>query len=120
LPERPVPIRFRKNVPTAWLKIVLREGRNRQARRMTAAVGHPTLRLVRVAVGPILLADLAPGQWRDLTPDDRASPLRDGSARSPTMASPSRVKETLTLEEFLKLPERKPVLEYIDGWIRAK
>jgi pseudouridine synthase len=78
LPDRPVPIRFRKNVPTAWLRLVLREGRNRQVRRMTAAVGHPTLRLVRVGVGPILLGDLAPGQWRDLTPDERhALLLRD-------------------------------------------
>jgi pseudouridine synthase len=75
LPDRPVPIRYRKNVPTAWLRLVLREGRNRQVRRMTAAVSHPTLRLVRVAVGLILLGDLAPGQWRELTPDERASLL---------------------------------------------
>jgi len=67
LPERPVPIRFRKNVPTAWVEITLREGLNRQVRRMTAAVGHPTLRLVRVAIGPIVLGDLLPGHWRDLT-----------------------------------------------------
>jgi 23S rRNA pseudouridine2457 synthase len=67
LPKRPVPIRFRKNVPTAWLRICLREGRNRQVRRMTAAVGHPTLRLVRVAIGPVFLNDLQPGQWRALT-----------------------------------------------------
>jgi 23S rRNA pseudouridine2457 synthase len=67
LPDRPVPIRFRKSVPTAWLKITLREGMNRQVRRMTAAVGHPTLRLVRIAIGPIELGDLQPGQWRDLT-----------------------------------------------------
>ena len=67
LPDRSVPIRFRKNVPTAWLEITLREGLNRQVRRMTAAVGHPTLRLIRVAIGPIVLADLQPGQWRDLT-----------------------------------------------------
>jgi pseudouridine synthase len=71
LPERPVPIRFRKNVPTAWLRLVLREGRNRQVRRMTAAVGFPTLRLVRVAVGPILLDGLRPGEWRELTPEER-------------------------------------------------
>jgi 23S rRNA pseudouridine2457 synthase len=71
LPDRPVPIRFRKNVPTAWLRLVLREGRNRQVRRMTAAVGHPTLRLVRIAVGPIELGDLAPGGWSELTPDER-------------------------------------------------
>jgi 23S rRNA pseudouridine2457 synthase len=67
LPDRPVPIRFRKNVPTAWIEITLREGLNRQVRRMTAAVGHPTLRLVRVAIGPILLGDLQSGDWRDVT-----------------------------------------------------
>jgi 23S rRNA pseudouridine2457 synthase len=67
LPERPVPIRFRKNVPTAWLELTLHEGMNRQVRRMTAAVGHPTLRLVRVAIGPVKLGKLASGQWRELT-----------------------------------------------------
>ena len=66
LPDRPVPIRFRKNVPTAWIEITLREGLNRQVRRMTAVVGHPTLRLVRVAIGPILLGDLQSGAWRDV------------------------------------------------------
>jgi pseudouridine synthase len=71
LPERPVPIRFRKNVPTAWLRLVLREGRNRQVRRMTAAVGYPTLRLVRVAVGPITLDGLQPGEWRELDVEER-------------------------------------------------
>jgi pseudouridine synthase len=73
LPDRPAPIRFRKNVPTAWIRLVLREGRNRQVRRMTAAVGHPTLRLVRVAVGPVLLGELTPGQWRELTAEERAA-----------------------------------------------
>jgi 23S rRNA pseudouridine2457 synthase len=67
LPERPVPIRFRKSVPTAWLSITLTEGRNRQVRRMTAAVGHPTLRLVRWAIGPITLDGLTPGAWQPLT-----------------------------------------------------
>lgn len=66
LPERPVPIRFRKNVPTAWLEITIHEGMNRQVRRMTAVVGHPTLRLVRIAIGPVRLGDLKPGDWRDL------------------------------------------------------
>jgi 23S rRNA pseudouridine2457 synthase len=75
LPERPVPIRFRKNVPTAWLRLVLREGRNRQVRRMTAAVGFPTLRLVRIAVGPITLDGLQPGEWRDLDEQERRSLL---------------------------------------------
>ena len=73
LPPRPVPIRFRLNVPTAWIRLVLREGRNRQVRRMTAAVGHPTLRLVRVAVGPIQLGNLQPGRWRDLSDAERDS-----------------------------------------------
>ncbi len=67
LAGRPVPIRFRRMIPTAWVEITLREGQNRQVRRMTAAVGHPTLRLVRVAIGPVRLGDLQPGEWRDLT-----------------------------------------------------
>jgi 23S rRNA pseudouridine2457 synthase len=68
LPPRPVPIRFRRHIPTAWIELVLGEGRNRQVRRMTAAVGHPTLRLVRAAIGPLALLDLglAPGTWRRL------------------------------------------------------
>ena len=61
---RDPPVRFRKTVPDAWLELTIREGRNRQVRRMTAAVGLPTLRLVRVAVGGIALAGLPPGQWR--------------------------------------------------------
>jgi 23S rRNA pseudouridine2457 synthase len=67
LPDRPVPIRFRKTVPTTWLQITIQEGMNRQVRKMTAAVGHPTLRLIRIAIGPIVLGDLRPGQWRELT-----------------------------------------------------
>jgi 23S rRNA pseudouridine2457 synthase len=59
------PIRVRKSIPTAWLELVISEGRNRQVRRMTAAVGLPTLRLVRWAVGPWTLEGLAPGAWRD-------------------------------------------------------
>lgn len=63
---RDPPIRFRANVPTAWLEIRIREGRNRQLRRMTAAVGHPTVRLVRCAIGPYALEGLAPGKWRSV------------------------------------------------------
>ncbi len=61
---RDPPVRFRKNVPDSWIELTIREGRNRQVRRMTAAVGLPTLRLVRIAVGEHRLGDLAPGQWR--------------------------------------------------------
>lgn len=63
---RDPPIRFRKSVPTSWIELVLSEGRNRQVRRMTAAVGLPTLRLVRVAVGPYRLDGLEPGQWHEV------------------------------------------------------
>ena len=78
LPDRLVPIRFRKAVPTAWLQITLREGFNRQVRRMTAAVGHPTLRLIRTAIGPIALGNLKPGQWRELTESEIAEIYKDG------------------------------------------
>lgn len=64
--ERTPPVRFRKSVPTAWLELVIREGRNRQVRRMTAAVGLPTLRLVRVRIGDWTLDGLAPGEWREV------------------------------------------------------
>jgi 23S rRNA pseudouridine2457 synthase len=64
LPQRDPPIRMRRHIPTAWLELVLREGRNRQVRRMTAKAGYPTLRLVRVRIGPYALEGLAPGAWR--------------------------------------------------------
>ncbi len=67
---RDPPIRYRRHIPTAWIEITLVEGRNRQVRRMTAAVGHPTLRLIRTAVGPWRLGNLRPGQWRRVD-DDR-------------------------------------------------
>ena len=70
LPPRDPPIRFRKTVPTAWLELILVEGRNRQVRHMTAAVNHPTLRLVRVAIGDLHIGDLRPGEWRDLKSDE--------------------------------------------------
>lgn len=74
LPPRSAPIRFRKNIPTAWLKLTLREGRNRQVRRMTAAVGCPTLRLIRIAIGRLDLFSLAlqPGRWSSLSRDQVA------------------------------------------------
>lgn len=65
------PIRVRKSVPDCWLGLELVEGKNRQVRRMTAAIGHPTLRLLRVRIGQFTLGNLAPGQWRELTADER-------------------------------------------------
>ncbi|QIZ71755.1 pseudouridine synthase [Oxynema aestuarii] len=70
LPPRDPPIRYRKTVPTAWLEMTLSEGKNRQVRRMTAAVGFPTLRLVRAAIAHLHLTGLEPGQWRELTPEE--------------------------------------------------
>jgi len=67
LPERSVPIRVRKSIPDSWIELQLTEGRNRQVRRMTAAVGHPTLRLVRWSIGSITLDGLEPGTYRELT-----------------------------------------------------
>ncbi|MDZ7804500.1 pseudouridine synthase [Thiohalophilus sp.] len=64
-PRQP-PVRYRAAIPTAWFSLVLREGRNRQVRRMTAAVGYPTLRLIRYAIGPWTLDGLPPGQWREI------------------------------------------------------
>ena len=63
--ERDPPIRYRASIPTSWIELTISEGRNRQVRRMTAAVGFPTLRLVRVKVGAWALDDIAPGQWRE-------------------------------------------------------
>ncbi|MHB8521984.1 MAG: pseudouridine synthase [Limisphaerales bacterium] len=72
LPPRDPPIRFRKNVPTCWIGLELVEGKNRQVRRMTAAIGHPTLRLVRVRIAHLELGPLPPGKWKVLTVEERA------------------------------------------------
>lgn len=84
LPERVPPIRYRATIPTSWVELELTEGRNRQVRKMTAAVGHPTLRLLRVRSGELTLAGLEPGEWREISapkmPPRRGSGQR-GSGR---------------------------------------
>lgn len=72
LPPRDPPVRFRKSIPTSWLEMTLIEGKNRQVRRMTAAVGFPTLRLVRISIGRLSIGDLQPGEWKELTAQERA------------------------------------------------
>lgn len=76
LPPRDPPIRFRKNKPTSWMSLELTEGKNRQVRRMTAAVGHPTLRLVRASMGRLKLGSLERGTFRELDQGERALLLR--------------------------------------------
>lgn len=83
---RDPPIRERRAIPTAWLEIVLREGRNRQVRRMTARVGHPTLRLIRVAIGPWRLDGLRPGEWREVP----ALSVPARPSRAPASGRPGR------------------------------
>lgn len=73
---RDPPVRTRKTIPDSWLALELIEGKNRQVRRMTAAVGHPTLRLLRVRIGEFPLAELAAGQWRELTAAEREAVMR--------------------------------------------
>jgi len=79
LPERSKPIRFRKDIPTAWVELTLFEGRNRQVRKMTAHIGHPTLRLLRVAIGRLALFDLGikPGEWLELEMEEVAAVFLD-------------------------------------------
>ena len=95
---RDPPIRYRKSIPTSWLQLTLSEGRNRQVRRMTAAVGLPTLRLIREAIGPWTIEGLSPGQWRSVpTPEAEAvlsaarlSPRGRGSRSASRARGPAR------------------------------
>jgi 23S rRNA pseudouridine2457 synthase len=93
VPPRYPPVRFRKTVPTAWIEMTLTEGRNRQVRHMTAAAGHPTLRLIRVGIGGLGNEGLEPGDWRWLTDEEAATfsapelPRRDSSSRRPRSRS---------------------------------
>lgn len=83
IPPRDPPIRFRKSVPDCWIGLELIEGKNRQVRRMTAAIGHPTLRLIRVRIGQLKLGDLPPGQWRILTAGECALVGKSGTGLRP-------------------------------------
>jgi 23S rRNA pseudouridine2457 synthase len=85
IPPRDPPIRYRKNIPDCWIGLELIEGKNRQVRRMTAAIGHPTLRLIRVRIGDMWLADLPVGTWQGLS-----SGVRDGILREKPAADPKR------------------------------
>ena len=83
LPPRDPPIRFRKSVPDCWIGLELVEGKNRQVRRMTAAIGHPTLRLIRVRIGHLRLGDLPAGKWRILTVEEHALVVKSGTGLRP-------------------------------------
>ena len=93
-PPRDPPIRFRKNVPDAWIALQLIEGKNRQVRRMTAAIGHPTLRLIRVQIGGFALGDLAVGTWKVLTPTERAAVQRNLKTETRTRSGSCRSDQT--------------------------
>ena len=91
-PREP-PIRLRRHIPTRWLRVTLREGRNRQVRRITAHVGYPTLRLIRWSVGPFDLSGLAPGHWREASPEEMISLTERSPHRPP---GPRRIRVRVT------------------------
>jgi 23S rRNA pseudouridine2457 synthase len=81
--ERTPPVRFRAQIPTTWIELIIREGKNRQVRRMTASIGHPTLRLIRYAIGPWNLDDLSVGHWKEATIESGDLPEISAPERSP-------------------------------------
>ena len=87
VPPRVPPIRVRRNIPDCWIGLELREGKNRQVRRMTAAVGHPTLRLLRASIGALGMSSLGSGTWRELSPDEREMIFSSRDVQSPTRGS---------------------------------
>lgn len=87
VPPRDPPIRVRQSVPDCWIALELTEGKNRQVRKMTAAVGHPTLRLIRVRIGDFELGSLAAGEWRELDLDDRKLVMAGATLPKPRIAS---------------------------------
>jgi 23S rRNA pseudouridine2457 synthase len=93
------PIRYRAAIPTSWLELTITEGRNRQVRRMTAAVGYPTLRLIRAAIGPLTVEGLAPGEWRELDPSTISAivpQLRENRTVRPRPTTRRRVQRGTT------------------------
>jgi 23S rRNA pseudouridine2457 synthase len=91
-PPRPVPIRFRAGIPTSWIELTLTEGRNRQVRKMTAAAGHPCLRLVRTAIGSLTLGNLQPREWRDIPREAVISSLGAAAADEASGPQPQRAR----------------------------
>jgi 23S rRNA pseudouridine2457 synthase len=107
---RDPPIRVRQSIPTSWIEIIVAEGRNRQVRRMTAAVGHPALRLVRVAIGPYRLGDLRPGEWREVagatshtSGRTSAASRAPGSSRDPRLGPIGEVASATSLSRDPRL-----------------
>ncbi|UYZ60976.1 pseudouridine synthase [Hymenobacter latericus] len=92
--ERSKPVRFRANIPTSWIELTISEGMNRQVRKMTAAVGFPTLRLIRTGIATLTLNKLAPGQWRELTATEIQALKQLTAANLPGETAPARKKPT--------------------------
>ncbi|MDO9597069.1 MAG: pseudouridine synthase [Azoarcus sp.] len=102
---RDPPVRFRKTVPTAWLEIVLREGKNRQVRRMTARIGLPTLRLLRVAIGDWTVDGLRPGQWREVVAP--AAPVLEPLAKRVVTAATAAANAPGVRRDVRPAPRRR-------------